>query len=80
MTSGRRFMLITAVWTISAIMGLTVALASVGWLGLWVAFGAFAGLGTTVVGGLIGQFVFATDFDAIIAAQRTDAAGRDTSS
>lgn len=80
LTSGGRFVAITIVWTLAAIMGLTVALVAVGFLGLWVAIGAFAGLGTTVVGGLLGQFMFATDFDAMIAAQRADAAGRDTSS
>ena len=36
MTSGRRYVMIMAVWTLSAILGLTVALAAVGWLGLWV--------------------------------------------
>ncbi|PWK61065.1 hypothetical protein [Roseicyclus mahoneyensis] len=80
MTTGRRFMLITAVWTLSAIMGLTVALAAVGWLGLWVAVGAFAGLGTTVVGGVLGQFLFATDFDGMIEGQRAQATDRDTTS
>ena len=80
MTSGGRFVAITTVWTLAAIMGLTVALAAVGWLGLWVAVGAIAGLGTTVVGGLFGQFLFATDFDAMIEEQRAEVTGRDTSS
>lgn len=80
MTSGRRFALITVVWTLSAIMGLTVALAAVGWLGLWVAVGAFAGLGTTVVGGVLGQFLVATDFDRMIEAKRGTDPGRDTTS
>lgn len=80
MTSGRRYVIIMAVWTLSAIMGLTVALAAVGWLGLWVAVGAFAGLGTTVMGGILLQFVFATDFDAMLEAQRAEATGRDTTS
>jgi hypothetical protein len=79
-TSGRRYVMIMAVWTLSAILGLTVALLAVGWLGLWVAVGAVAGLGTTVVGGAFMQFLFATDFDAMIEAQRSDATSRDTSS
>jgi hypothetical protein len=80
MSSGRRYVMIMAVWTLSAIMGLTVALAAVGWLGLWVAVGAIAGLGTTIVGGILLQFVFATDFDAVLEARRTTATDRDTSS
>lgn len=80
MTSGRRYVMIMAVWTLSAILGLTVALAAVGWLGLWVAVGAFAGLGTTVVGGVLMQFLFATDFDAVLEARRNEATTRDTSS
>ena len=66
MTSGRRFVAIIAVWTISAIIGLTVALVAVGLLGLWVAIGAIAGLGTTVVCGWLGQLMFATDYDAVL--------------
>ena len=80
MSSGQRYVMIMVVWTIAAILGLTVALAAVGWLGLWVAVGAIAGLGTTVVGGIFMQFAFATDFDAMLAAQRNSATGRDTSS
>lgn len=80
MSSGRRYVMIMAVWTLSAIMGLTVALAAVGWLGLWVAVGAIAGLGTTILGGIFMQFVFATDFDAVLEARRNAATGRDTSS
>lgn len=80
MSSGQRYVMIMVVWTIAAILGLTVALAAVGWLGLWVAVGAIAGLGTTVVGGIFLQFAFATDFDAMLAAQRNSATGRDTSS
>ena len=80
MTSGRRYVMIMAIWTLSAILGLTVALAAVGWLGLWVAVGAFAGLGTTVGGGVLLQFLFATDFDAMIESRRNDATDRDTSS
>lgn len=80
MTTGRRYVMIMAVWTLSAILGLTVALAAVGWLGLWVAVGAFAGLGTTIGGGVLMQFLFATDFDAVIDARRSEATDRDTSS
>jgi len=65
----RRYVAIIVVWTAAAIAGLTVALLAVGLLGLWVAVGAFAGLGTTVVGGWIGQILFATDFDAVLAAK-----------
>jgi hypothetical protein len=65
--TGRRFVAITAAWTVAAILGLTVALLAVGFLGLWVAVGAIAGLGTTVVCGIFGQFLFATDFDAVLA-------------
>lgn len=80
MTSRRRYVAVTVVWTLSAIMGLTVALVAVGWLGLWVAVGAVAGLGATLVGGWIGQLAFATDFDAIIAARRANTDSRDISS
>jgi hypothetical protein len=65
--TGRRFVAVTATWTVAAVLGLTVALLSVGLLGLWVAVGAIAGLGTTVVCGIFGQFLFATDFDAVLA-------------
>jgi hypothetical protein len=61
-----------AVWTLAAIAGLTVALVAVGLLGLWVAVGAVAGLGTTVVGGWLGQILFAMDLDAAVAARRGD--------
>jgi len=70
MTSSRRYVAIIAVWTLAAILGLTVALVAVGFLGLWIAVGAVAGLGTTVICGWIGQILFATDVDAIIAARR----------
>ena len=60
------------VWSVACIAGLTVALAAVGWLGLWVIVGAFAGLGTTLVGGWLGQVLFATDLDAKITARRRD--------
>jgi hypothetical protein len=63
----RRFAAVVAVWTIAAILGLTVALVAVGALGLWVAIGAIAGLGTTIVGGWFGQLLFVTDFDALLA-------------
>jgi hypothetical protein len=65
--TGRRFVAVTATWTVAAVLGLTVALLAVGLLGLWVAVGAIAGLGTTVVCGWLGQFLFATDFDAVLA-------------
>ncbi|NKX44338.1 hypothetical protein [Roseicyclus persicicus] len=72
-------MALVTVWTVAAISGLTVALAAVGWLGLWVAIGAFAGLGTTIVGGWLGQLLFATDLDALAAA-RVETRDRDISS
>jgi hypothetical protein len=80
MTSRRRFVVVTTVWTLSAIMGLTVAILAVGWLGLWVAVGVFACLGTTVAGGVIGQVLLASDFDAMIEARRSGSGGGDTSS
>jgi hypothetical protein len=80
MTNRRRFVVVTTVWTLSAIMGLTVAILAVGWLGLWVAVGVFACLGTTIAGGLIGQFLFASDFDAMIEARRVRVEGDDTPS
>ncbi|MDG4649093.1 hypothetical protein P6F26_11610 [Roseibacterium sp. SDUM158017] len=67
----RRFAAIVAVWFLASIAGLTVALVAVGALGLWVAVGAFAGLGTTLVGGWLGQFLFATDYDAVLARNAT---------
>jgi hypothetical protein len=75
----RRFAVITAVWTIAAISGLTVALIAVGLLGLWVAVGAVAGLVTTVASGWLGQFLFATDLDAVLASAPTAGANRDKS-
>ncbi|MDP4893167.1 MULTISPECIES: hypothetical protein [Rhodobacterales] len=77
-TSGNRIVAIMVVWTVAAILGLTVALFAVGFLGLWVAVGAFAGLGTVAVSGWLGQIAFATDFDAVIAARAAKAQGRDT--
>lgn len=75
--TGRRFVAITATWTVAAILGLTVALLAVGLLGLWVAVGAFAGLGTTIVAGWLGQFLFATDFDAVLAEAPASEESRD---
>jgi|HotLakDrversion3_2_1075589.scaffolds.fasta_scaffold00623_19 hypothetical protein len=80
MGSRTRLLAIIVVWTVAAIMGLTVALLAVGWLGLWVAVGAFAGLGTTVVGGWLGQVLFATDYDALLAARDAETTGRDKTS
>jgi hypothetical protein len=77
MSSGRRLVAIMVVWTGAAIAGLTVAILAVGWLGLWVAVGAFAGLGTTIVGGWLGQILFATDYDALLAARTAEGTDRD---
>ncbi|MBF9046277.1 hypothetical protein LSUCC0031_04015 [Rhodobacterales bacterium LSUCC0031] len=77
-TTGNRIVAIMVVWTVAAILGLTVALFAVGFLGLWVAIGAFAGLGTVAVTGWLGQIAFATDFDALIAERAAKAQGRDT--
>ena len=77
MTGRYRLVAIMVVWTGAAITGLTVALVAVGWLGLWVAVGAFAGLGTTIVGGWLGQILFATDYDALLAARASEDTGRD---
>jgi hypothetical protein len=70
--SFRRFLAVLFVWFFAAIAGLTVAVVAVGALGLWVAVGAVAGLGTTIVGGWLGQLLFATDLDAL-AARKTAA-------
>lgn len=78
MTTGSRLVAVIAVWTVAAILGLTVALFAVGFLGLWVAVGAFAGLGTVLVSGWIGQLAFATDYDALIAQRAEQARARDT--
>ncbi len=75
--TARRFAAITVAWTIAAILGLTMTLLAVGLLGLWVAVGAFVGLGTTVVCGVLGQFLFATDFDAVLADAPSVDANRD---
>jgi hypothetical protein len=80
MTGRYKLVAIMVVWTGAAIMGLTVALAAVGWLGLWVAVGAVAGLGTTIVGGWLGQLLFATDYDAMLAARAAEVTGRDKTS
>lgn len=77
-TTGYRLVAVIVVWTISAIIGLTVALFAVGFLGLWVAVGAFAGLGTVFVCGWLGQLAFATDYDALIAQRAAEARARDT--
>ena len=76
MRSSGQLVAIMGVWTVAAITGLTVALVAVGFLGLWVAVGAIAGLGTTVVGGWLGQILFATDYDALLAARAEQATGR----
>jgi fatty acid desaturase len=78
MIGGNRIAMIIAVWTVSAILGLTVAVLAVGWLGLWVAVGAIGAFGTTIVCGVIGQFLFAADFDAMIEARRADAEDGDS--
>ncbi|WP_297618094.1 hypothetical protein [uncultured Roseicyclus sp.] len=78
MTTSYRLGAVIVVWTVAAILGLTVALFAVGFLGLWVAVGAFAGLGTVLVSGWIGQIAFATDFDALIAKRAEQARARDT--
>jgi len=80
MTSGRRYAAMMAVWTCAAVTGLTVAVVAVGLLGLWSGFGAVAGIGTTIVGGWIGQVLFATDLDALVAARRAEAEGRGAAS
>jgi hypothetical protein len=80
MTTGNRLVALIVVWTVAAILGLTVALFAVGFLGLWVAVGAFAGLGTVFVSGWIGQIAFATDYDALIAKRAAQARARDTMS
>jgi hypothetical protein len=80
MTTGNRLVAVIVVWTVAAILGLTVALFAVGFLGLWVAVGAFAGLGTVFVSGWIGQIAFATDYDALIAKRAAQAQARDTMS
>lgn len=77
-TSSYRIVAVIVVWTVAAILGLTVALVAVGLLGLWVAVGAIAGLGTVLVSGWIGQIAFATDFDALIAKRAAEARARDT--
>ena len=63
--SGRRLVAVIAVWTGAAVLGLTVAILAIALLGLWVAVGASLGLGTALVGGWLGQVLFATDFDAM---------------
>lgn len=80
MTTGSRLVAVIVVWTVAAILGLTVALVAVGFLGLWVAVGAVAGLGTVFVSGWIGQIAFATDFDALMARRAEQVRGRDTMS
>jgi len=77
MSSGRQFARILVVWTLSGILGLTVALLAVGLLGLWVAVGAIAGLARTFVAGLLGQILFATDYDALLARRAAQATARD---
>lgn len=67
MPDANRLPKIMAWWFVAVILGLTVALLAVGLLGLWVAFGALAGLGTTLVSGWLFQVLFCTDFDKIIA-------------
>lgn len=77
-TTSNRLVAIIVVWTVAAILGLTVALFAVGFLGLWVAVGAVAGLGTVLVSGWLGQLAFATDYDALIAQRAAQARRRDT--
>ncbi|MEQ8366443.1 MAG: hypothetical protein RIB61_07020 [Roseicyclus sp.] len=70
MTTGRKLVCAITWWTIACILGLTVALLAIGLLGLWVAVGALAGLGTTVVSGWLCQLLFCTDFDEKLASRR----------
>ncbi|MFW5655821.1 MAG: hypothetical protein ACOCYW_09315 [Roseicyclus sp.] len=67
--SARRIVAVIVVWTMAGILGLTVAILAVALLGLWVAVGAVAGLGTTLVCGWLGQVLFATDHEALLAAR-----------
>lgn len=77
MGSSANFVTTVVVWTVSCILGLTMALLAVGLLGLWVAVGAFVGLGTTVVCGWLGQIAFATDFDAMLAEKARESGSAD---
>lgn len=79
-TSSRRYMMAMTVWTLSAIIRLTVAVVAVGLLGLWVAVGAIGGLGATVVCGWLGQVLFATDVDDLLARRGGAHEGDDTAS
>lgn len=78
MSTSYRLVAVIVVWTVAAILGLTVALFAVGFLGLWVAVGSIAGLGTVLVSGWLGQIAFATDFDALIAKRAAERRARDT--
>jgi hypothetical protein len=65
-TSARQFFGIVACWSIAAVVGITVAVFSVGFLGLWVAIGAVGAVVAAIATGIGLQFAFFTDFDAVI--------------
>jgi hypothetical protein len=68
------------VWSVAAIVGITIAMVSVGFLGLWVLVGIGGAVVGTLATGLIGSALFCIDFDAVIEARRAAAEGRDISS
>jgi len=68
------------VWSVAAIVGITIAMVAVGFLGLWVLIGVGGAVVGTIATGLLGSALFCTDFDAVIEARRAAAENRDISS
>ena len=68
------------VWSIAAIVGITIAMLAVGLFGLWVLVGVGGAVVGTLATGIFLSLVFCVDFDAVIEQRRAAAEGRDISS
>ena len=78
--NSRNFRCQIVVWTIAAIVGLTVAMVAVGFLGLWVLVGVGGAVVGAVATGLFLSALVCMDFDAVLQERSTDRKDRDKSS
>ena len=79
-SSGQRWRCQIVIWSISAVVGITVAMLAVGLLGLWVLIGAAGAIGGTLVTGWLLSALVCTDYDAQLQELRSNADSRDISS
>jgi hypothetical protein len=79
-TTGRKLTCQIVIWTIAAIMGITIAMLAVGLLGLWVLVGVGGAVGGALVTGWVLTLLFCTDFDAMLAQRAAAQQDRDISS